>query len=143
MNQGQRLVLFLLVFLSPTATLVYVSAFEIREAPSDHFPIIASIALISLLVSVLATLSFLRIFDAGAKVRFVRIGWSNCALCIFDLCIFALLIYGRRLSPGICIGSKCSLYPVIWLALAWMHFCYSITCLLITLRVRPKEIGNV
>jgi hypothetical protein len=113
MNQGQRLVLFLLVFLSPTATLVYVSAFEIREAPSDHFPIIASIALISLLVSVLATLSFVRIFDAGAKVRLVRIGWSNCALCIFDLCIFALLIYGRRLSPGIWIGSKCSLYPVI------------------------------
>jgi hypothetical protein len=44
MNQGQRLVLFLLVFLSPTATLVYISAFEIREVSSDHFPIIASIA---------------------------------------------------------------------------------------------------
>lgn len=87
MNQGQRLVLFLLVFLSPTATLVYISVFEIREASSDHFLIIASIALISFLVTVLATLSSMRIFNVGDKVRFVRAGWSNCALCILDFCI--------------------------------------------------------
>jgi hypothetical protein len=91
----------------------------------------------------LATLSSMRIFNVGDKVRFVRAGWSNCALCILDFCIFALLIYGRRFSSHVCVGSKCDLYPAIWIALAWMHFCYSITCLLMVLGGHPKNVRNV
>jgi hypothetical protein len=110
------------------AATFYVVGFGLKNVSSTQIFPIAAIFIASLTASIGGALIFRKVADPGVRPRMSKIGSANLVFVVADLAVFALLVYGRRHSGAPCDpGELCSLYPVTWLTLAGMHFCYAIT----------------
>jgi hypothetical protein len=124
MSQGFRLLQFILMFVGPWAATYYVIHFDVKNAGSDQLPVIGAILLASFVVTVVTALRLKRIATSAASTRIARAGLANLVFVILDIAIFALLVYGRS-RPACDLGPDCATFPVVWLTLAGMHFCYA------------------
>jgi len=119
---------------APISTPIIVQNQGLSHAKLSDLPAVYAVAAISLAVTLAAIFIVERagIFLEEARPRFTRATLANLIFVVFDVAIFSLLVYGTHYSPHKCVsGPTCNTYPIIWLALAWMHCCYFIVgCLL-------------
>jgi hypothetical protein len=136
MEQGRRLFLFFVMFLGPMVPTFYVVGFDVKNANLAQLAAVAAVAALSLIAAVCAALQFKKFIEPSVAARVSRAGLANLIFVVLDVTAFALLVYGRRFAAAPCdLGALCSLYPVTWLTLAGMHFCYAVVGVV----VRPKE----
>lgn len=128
--QPRRSVLALIILLIPLAAPFYVAWHGLWEAGFETLPTIGGLFLISLLLTGAAGLIAGRRANLPETSRLIQLAWGNLGFAVLDGAIFAVEVWQRVQS---CNGSRatCDLYPVIWLALAGMHFCYATGCFLI------------
>jgi hypothetical protein len=86
---------------------------------------VLAILAVSLTMSLLcAIVQPIQIFD---EIGMTRAGRANLCLAIFDTIIFVLLMHDPSPVGQACqLESNCRTYPVLWLALAGMHYCYAV-----------------
>jgi hypothetical protein len=126
MSERRRLLVALITILSPLAAPVYLSGHSLSHAPLSTLPLVGAIILGSLALALAAALVGEPFPNPGALPRLKKAAFGNVAFIFFDLAVFALLVYGQHFSAHKCeTGPACELYPVMWLALAGMHFCYA------------------
>lgn len=73
----------------------------------------------------------------GVKRRLATGAWINLAIGLIDVAIYALLLSYFFAEPCKA-GAKCGTYPIIWLALAWMHFGYVFVCFRLSAIIEHK-----
>jgi hypothetical protein len=139
MEQGRRLFLFFVMFLGPMVPTFYVVGFDVKNANLAELAELAelvAVAATSLAAAIWAALQFKKFIEPSVTARVSRAGLANLIFVVVDVTAFALLVYGRRFAAAPCdLGALCSLYPVTWLTLAGMHFCYAVVGVV----VRPKD----
>jgi hypothetical protein len=118
-SQLVRLLWFFLFLFSPASAVAYVSAFDLEHGNREALIHALAIVAVSLLVSlVLPFLMPVQSFDEAALTRAAR---GNLCLALFDTVLFALLM----LDPS-GLGQAAQTFPVMWSALAGMHYCYAV-----------------
>ena len=132
-GQAARLAWFLTFFLSPMAGPAYVSLRDLSDGGRDALIHAAFIFFGSLAISSLsAATAPLQYADADA---FTKLGRANLFFALVGTVSFALLTNDPfSMSPACQIAALCRTYPVGWLSLAGMHYCYSIVAYIIARR---------
>ena len=124
-SQAVRLLWFFLIFLSPAGAVVYVSTHGLEYGNEAALIRALAILAISLMVSLFCAIAQpIQCYD---EIGMTRAGRASLCLAIFDTIIFALLMHGPSSVGQACeLESDCRTYPVIWLALAGMHYCHAV-----------------
>ncbi|WOH63421.1 hypothetical protein [Bradyrhizobium sp. BWA-3-5] len=123
-SQAVRLLWFLLFFLSPMASVAYVSQFELRHAGADALIHILWISAASLAVTLFCAVAQpIQIIDEATMTKLAR---ANLCFALIDTLFFVILVRDFSAIDQACQpGAACRTYPVGWLALAGMHYCYA------------------
>ena len=124
-SQAVRLIWFHLFFLSPMAAIAYVSVYELKDAGEDALIRVLLILAVSLTVSIFCAIAQpIHIIDESIMTI---AGRANLCLAVVDTIIVVILIRNPSSAELACqLGSTCRTYPVGWVALAGMHYCYAI-----------------
>ena len=124
-SQAVRLLWFFLIFLSPAGAVAYVTTYGLEHGNEEALIRVLAILAISLIVSILCAIAApIQCYD---EIGMTRAGRANLCLAILDTIIFVLLMHGPSSVGQACeLESNCRTYPVIWLALAGMHYCYAV-----------------
>lgn len=135
-GQIARLAWFLTFFLSPMAGPTYVSLHDLSHGGREALIHIALLFFVSLAISSLsaATAPFQHVDEHA----FTKVARANLFFALVGTVSFAILANDpSSTSPTCQIGTLCRTYPVGWLSLAGMHYCYSIVAYIIAHR-SPK-----
>ena len=124
-SQAVRLLWFFLFFLSPMAAVVYVFEFEQGHAGADVLIRVLWLSAASLAVTVFCAMAQpIGIIDEEIMTKVAR---ANLCFALIDTFFFVLLIRNPSVVDPACqLGAACRTYPVGWLALAGMHYCYAV-----------------
>lgn len=125
MRQTVQLFWFSLIFFVPMWAVVYVGFYDLRNGDVEAFHHVCLMLSLSLFVAlVCAVAQPIRDIDA---VSLARLGMANLFFAVFDTGAFALLVYYQSAPENSCrLTADCDKYPLIWLALGGMHFCYAV-----------------
>lgn len=139
MNQLRGLAGFVLLMVPPWTPLFYVRQFNLQNLPIDDAPQILILFALALVLSWFGAVCFVRFRDRSLSFRFKAIGHANAGLCVLYVFIFSLLLYSRSAGFGHCqLGTQCQTLPIIWLTLAWMHFCYAVASYVIDFKISSE-----
>jgi hypothetical protein len=124
-SQAVRLVWFLLSFVTPFSALAYVSIDGFNNGSEETLIRVLAILTVSMVVSIACGIvQPVTIFD---DARATRAGRLNLCLAIIDTIIVILLFRASSsVAQGCLPESACRTYPVGWLALAGLHYCYAV-----------------
>jgi len=126
-SQLVRLLWCFLVLFSPFSAVAYVSAFNLAHGHRGALIHVIVILAVSMLVSLVSPfLMPMQVFDEAALTRAAR---GNLCLALIDTILFAILV----LDPS---GPATRTIPVMWLALAGMHYCYAVSAYTLVLIYR-------
>jgi hypothetical protein len=124
-SQAVRLLWFFLIFLSPAGAVAYVTTYKLEHGNEEALIRVLAILAVSLMVSLFCAIAQpIQCYD---EIGMTRAGRASLCLAIFDTIIFVLLMHGPSSVAQACeLASNCRTYPVIWLALAGMHYCHAV-----------------
>lgn len=124
-SQAVRLLWFVLFFLSPMGAVTYVSMYGLEHGGEEALIRVSLILAASLTVSFFCAIAQpIQIID---ETVMTNAGRANLCLAVVDTIIVVILIYDPSSVDHACqLGSNCRTYPVGWLALAGMHYCYAV-----------------
>ena len=106
------------------AAVAYVAGFELRNADGQALVRVLLILTASLAVSVFCAIAQpIHIIDESVMTM---AGRANLCLAIVDTVIVVILVRNPSSAELVCqLGGACRAYPVGWVALAGMHYCYA------------------
>jgi hypothetical protein len=136
-SQTVRLLWFLSFFFAPMGAIAYVSTYGVKDGNEAALIHVLLILAASLTVSVVCAIAQpIQILDDALTKN---AGRANLALAIFDTVLVVLLISDPFAAGHACeFASSCRTYPVGWVALAGMHYCY-VAWAYITLLVSSRQ----
>jgi hypothetical protein len=124
-NQAVRLLWWFLLFLPPMGAVTYVSMYGLQHGGEE--------ALIRVLLTLAASLAVTLFCAIAQPIQIIdetvmtNAGRANLCLAVIDTIIVVILICDPSSVDHACqLGSNCRTYPVGWLALAGMHYCYAV-----------------
>ena len=131
-SQAVRLLWFFLFFLSPMAALAYVSQFELWHGSADALIRVLWILAASLAATLFCAMAQpIGIIDEETMTKLAR---ANLCFALIDTLFFVILIRNPSAVDQACqLGAACRTFPVGWLALAGMHYCYAVWAYVIML----------
>jgi hypothetical protein len=124
LSPGRRFFLALVMIFSPMAAPVFANSYGLFNAKFSDLPLIGTIVFGSLVLALTAAFVVEPNGPSAAANHLTKILFANVIFIFFDVAIFAVLVYGRHYSGHECFASSCETYPMGWLAVAGMHFCY-------------------
>lgn len=128
-SQLVRLLWVFLVLFAPAGAVAYVQVFDVAHGHRDALIHVLAILAVSLLISFVSPfLMPIQIFDEASLARGAR---GNLCFALFDTLPFVILMLGPSE-----IGQAARTYPVGWLALAGLHYCYAISAYTLVLIYR-------
>src|SRR5437868_10920777 len=126
MPQGRRFYLALVMIFSPIAAPAIVYSYGLSNATFAALPLVGAVVFGLLALTLSAAYLAEPITVSPAVSHLAKLLIVNFIFVLFNVAIFAILVYGRRYTGGRCQPDLfCDLYPFGWLALAGMHFCYA------------------
>jgi hypothetical protein len=126
-SQPVRLLWFFLIFLLPAAPIFYVSENGLSHGDRGTFVQVLWMLAVGLIVSLFCGIAQpIQVFDEDRIIKLARL---NLCLAIVDTVLLAILIHDPSSVDQFCqLASDCHTYPVGWLALTGMFYCYAAWC---------------
>jgi hypothetical protein len=132
-GEAIRLIWVLVLILLPGSGIAYLEMYDLDQGGRQALVHLSLMLVVSLAISIIAAIKApLRglYFDRDTFTRPARL---NLSLAIFWTICFALLLHAPS-SQDCHFGVTCRTYPLLELALAGMHYGYSMTAYILRLR---------
>ena len=118
-SQPVRLLWFLFIFVPPWAAVGYVQMYAISHGSGEAMVHVLSILALSMAVSLICAIAQpIQVFNEASITNAARF---NLCIAIIDTIILVILINDPSSA-----GQAGRMYPVGWLSLAGMHYCYAV-----------------
>ena len=124
-GEAVRLLWGWLTILSPLGALAYVRMFELGNGNEESLIRVLLILAVSMVITLISVVAFpMVLFD---EIALKRVGRFSLCLALVHTIIVALLLLSHFSAQQACqLGATCRTYPVGWIALAGMHYCYAV-----------------